>query len=169
MLRSRLTALCLIVVLCSCGSRRHYEPAEIVNLPPEDREVLFDKDAATDIVRQQLVRKYYNQVIQWTGRVINVTDDGEMIMPLRLTADVCNVEYRLTPDCAVYFKPPWREDLSRLKDGDTVTIVGQVWRISFFTLEFYPGELIRAERDGKQIYPPPAAEGEGKTEGQGKR
>ena len=121
------------------------------------------------MVRQQMVRKYHNRAIQWTGRVVNVTDDGGMIMPLRLTADVCNVEFRLTPDCAADFNAAWREDLSGLKEGDVVTVVGEVWYVRLHTLHFLTSELIRAERDGKRIYPPPAAESEGKAEGQPKR
>jgi len=79
------------------------------------------------------------------------------------------VEFRLTPDCAAYFDPSWREDLPKLKEGDLVRVIGKVWRVRLHTLEFLPSELIRAERDGKQIYPPPATGGEGKAQGQGKR
>jgi len=82
---------------------------------------------------------------------------------LRLTANVCNAEFRLTPDCGAYFRSDWRDDLSRLAKGDIVTIVGKVWCVRSHTLSLIICELIRAERDGKQIYPPPGDAGETET------
>jgi len=155
--------LIFAIALPSC-ERVHYGPEEIVTLPAEDRAVLFGEVKTTTIARKQVAEEYRDRPIRWTASLFNVADSPLWQFPLGLTAD--GIEH--PGDIGGLFTEEWRECLMRLREKDIVTVVGRLIIVDNSGFVWFRDcELIRAERDGKQIYPD--LEGAGEEEAEGKK
>ena len=149
----RRVAIALLVVAAASCEPAPQEPAEVVELPPEHRALLFGHTEGTTLVRQEIGRLYENCRIEFSGTVLLI--DGAFDRspwPVWMSVHVPGTGI----DCEAHFDSGARQRFLFLKEGDSVTVVGSlcpdgVWGSS---VKFYACKLIRAERDGKQIYPP---------------
>jgi len=143
----------LLLLLAAAFSSCEPEPTELVEIPPEQRAKLFGHVDATDLVRQEIARPYGDCWIEFSGNVcfINGAWDSSP-WPVWMSVGVPGTLMR----CDARFDSSARRRLLFLQRGDSVTVVGRFRadRVGVLSLKFYACKLIRAERDGKQIYPP---------------
>ena len=148
----RRVAIALLVVAAASCEPAPQEPAEVVELPPEHRALLFGHTKGTTLARQEIARLYDGCLVRFSGTV-GVIDGAfdRSPWPVWMSVRVPGTGIR----CDAHFDSSAWQRLLFLQEGDSVTVLGrlradEVWNLA---VKFCPCTLIRAERDGEQIYP----------------
>lgn len=163
MYRSAIVMCVVLAAACSsCGFLDHYAPREIPDITESERKVLLGCVETTIVSRQEIEQKYHHKGLKLSGTVLDVMDYGSPFCPLRVMLEVTEGRGKNPAECSVWFMATFREWISRLEKGDLLVLVGRLSDMTARGVELRYCELIRIERKGKQIYPPPQAEGEKK-------